>query len=443
MERFEAAGKEKNLKKRIGIILGLLLGLLLSASCSGINDLYISSEPVSTDTVPQSGSDQDAKGLNIPPVSDTVLSQIPAQEYEKDREELGLTDENYQLLHEEMAGCFAYEALSMPEKLWYLDMYQIILDMESDVALYDGYLDQLGIGDIDKIFQCVLSDHPEFFYINGYTYTHFTQGEETVRITFSGSYTMDREEVRIRQEQIDAYVEECLAGLPEGASDYEKTKYVYDYLISHTEYHLEAPENQNICSVFIGRQSVCQGYAKATQYLLNRMGVFATLVVGQVSGGQGHAWNLVRLDGKYYYVDTTWGDASYQTEGLDIQTEVATSINYDYLCVTTEQLVKTHTIDNVVPVPLCRNMENNYYVREGAYFTTYDESALRSLFERGYNEKKQDVTIKCSSAGVYYEMMEKLIEGQEIFRYMDDSVESIAYAGNETQLSLTFWLSAE
>lgn len=376
-------------------------------------------------------------------VSSSVLDEVPIAEYETDRQKLGLTDEQYPLLHEEMAGLYAYDTLTEPEKLWYLDMYQIIGNMESEVALYDGYLDRVGIEDIDHIFQCVLSDHPEFFYINGYTYTHYTQGEETVRITFSGTYTMDKEEAGVRQEQIDAYVAECLSGLPSGADEYEKTKYVYEYLISNTEYNLESPENQNICSVFIGRQSVCQGYAKATQYLLQKMDVFATLVVGEVSGGQGHAWNLVRIDGKYYYVDTTWGDASYQTEETETEQTGAPSINYDYLCVTTEQLMKTHKIENIVPMPLCRDMQANYYVREGAYFTAYDEAALQALFEKSYEEGKTDVTLKCGNTAVYEELLQKLVDGQEIFRYMKDSADSIAYANNDVQMSLTFWFSTE
>lgn len=331
---------------------------------------------------------------------------------------------------------YAYSCLAEEDKLVYLEILKILQNFQENITVSLTEPERIGY-----IFQCVLNDHPEIFYVQGYTYTRYTVGDKVVRLTLSGTYTMNREEAAARQEQIEEYADECLSALSMAATDYEKVRYIYEYIIYHTEYNQKAPDNQNICSVFLRGESVCQGYAKAVQYLLNRAGVFCTLVIGSVSGGEGHAWNLVRMNGSYYYVDATWGDASYQSlEGeTDAWSRGFPSINYDYLGVTTEQLLRTHTIQNVVPMPRCVSMDCNYYVMENAYIAEYSEEALEELFEQKQLGDSGYITLKCASDEIYDAVKEQLLGEQKIFEYIHQADGVIAYSDNEAQMSLSFW----
>lgn len=344
-------------------------------------------------------------------------------------------EETEQVVRREGESGYAYSMLSEEEQKLYLEIRDALLNFEEDVKLSSFDKDEIA-----HAFQCVLNDHPEIFYVDGYTYTEYTLGDILKKITFTGTYRLTQEEISQRQIQIDSYVNQCLADMPEDADDYAKVKYIYEYLIHHTEYDAAAQDNQNICSVFIEGRSVCQGYAKATQYLLNQAGIFSTLVLGRVVGGDGHAWNLVRIDGKYYYVDTTWGDASYQAIGGGYPGEKIPTINYDYLCVSTEQINLTHELDNVVELPECNSMEDNYYVREGLYFTQWDQEQIERIFREEYKKGSAYVTLKCGNYSVYRQMHDALIKNQEIFKYLDCPDGVVSYSDDEKQYSLSFWL---
>ena len=426
------------MKKQISIFLSGLL-LLILCSC-GEEDIL--------GEVPRDYAIATAETSGESGQEETSEAAAPSSEAEEGNEGSGSEEGEespFSFLMEE-ASVYAYNYLSEMERIWYRDMEEILGSFGTERKLSGACLESgMGEGDIDRIFQCVLNDHPELFYVEGYSYTKYTRGEKITSIVFSGSYTMDYDTALVRKAEIEAAEEEILGGIGGDASDYDKIKYVYETLIRNTDYRLGAPDNQNIYSVFVNHASVCQGYAKATQYLLNKLGIECSLVLGTVDTGEGHAWNLVKADGEYYYVDTTWGDASYQisgsTEGL---AEYAMpEINYDYLCVTTAELLRTHTLGGQVPMPQCTATENNYYVREGALFTEYDREQMGELFQKSLEQGKKDVTIKCTDYVCYNNVVSALINGQEIFDYLSGNEGSVAYTQNDNQLSLTFWVTNE
>lgn len=360
----------------------------------------------------------------------------------------------------EGGSTYALEELSEGEKIWYRDMEQALGNMQGTVKLSEAGL-KAGLDEshVDKIFQSVLNDHPELFYVEGYSYTKYTKGTRTVAVDFTGTYSCDAETAYYRKQEIELAVDEMLQPALQLEDDYEKIKYVYEALIERTDYDINALDNQNIYSVFVNRASVCQGYAKAFQYLMYRLDVDCALVQGKViETGEGHAWNLVKSNNAYYYVDPTWGDISYQStqstqstelEGEQVQqnavqqtSEVGLpSISYDYLCITTDQLLHTHELTASEGLPICRDTKDNYYVREGALFEEYDEEQMTALVNKRLAEGRKDIAIRCSNKACYDEMREALLDRQELFSYLAGSgIQSFVYSCNESQMTLTFFM---
>ncbi len=415
---------KKSLCSQAGVLAGVLGIMVIMTGC-----LY-------EGRTVEKHADENAAGgqvIQIQEEADAVLVKRDGLE----ESDVKLTDEEKFLLRDMQGDSYAFQLLSEKEQEIYLEILWTLSHFQEDVTL--SSMDEKEIG---RMFQCVLNDHPEIFYVDGYTYTQYTLGDILKRITFTGTYHMDREEIAASQTQIDKYVEQCLSQIGPEMDEYEKVKHIYEYLIDHTEYDAEAKNSQNICSVFLDGRSVCQGYAKATQYLLQQAGISSTLILGEVSQGEGHAWNAARIDGQWYYVDTTWGDASYQAIGGDdaYPEKAKPTINYDYLCVTTQQLCKTHKIDNVVEPPQCDSMEDNYYVREGLYFTTLDKEQLARIFKEGYERGNAYVTLKCASEEIYGQMQDMLIQDQEIFYYLDCPEGVVSYTDDGEQYSMSFWL---
>ncbi len=313
-------------------------------------------------------------------------------------------------------GNYSYEQLSDEGKQVYNRMLDTILNYEEkvDIPTTDTAL-------MRQAYQALSSDYGGLFWVAGYTYTRYTMGDELVGLEFAPNYTMEEDEQEQYQAQVDAVVDEWLGGISFHDSDYQKAKYVFETLIQKVDYVEGAPENQNILSVFLNRETVCQGYACATQYLLRQLGIPSTIVSGYANG-QAHAWNLVELDGEYYHMDTTWGNSTY----LDTDSREEKFVNYSFLCMADQEISNTHEIQMLFPIPECNSIAHSYYVKEGLYFMSWDPDAIGEVFTQAWKSGQPSVSVKCVDEDLYRQLKEYFVNQQRIADYCD-GISSIYY----------------
>ncbi len=262
--------------------------------------------------------------------------------------------------------------------------------------------------DIHMLARYVSYDYPEYFWFRGAWeagYTLESVGADLYRVVLKPEYEYTENECQGFSLLVETAFQPKIDELS-NSSDYDKAIGVYEYLIENTKYDL-AYMGKTIYEMAKDHRAVCEGYARATQYMLTKLGVETLYVVGKSDNGSGepedHAWNIVKLDGEYYNVDTTWGDPA-----LDDGTQ---AMSHGYLCVTDADLQNTHVKDNSNPYPVCSSTKYNWFRRNNRYMETYDEAVIASCIPgRGIETEFQFAT-----ESLYKEAMKKLFDDGRIY----------------------------
>ena len=137
-----------------------------------------------------------------------------------------------------------------------------------------------------------------------YTAVEQRDGTHNLNIRLKMSYETTGEQEEALKDQAD----KILAGLGlDGASDYEKVRAIYNYICSNVVYDYDHLEDDNYrlkytaYAAALNKKAVCSGVADLFYYLATSAGLETRITVNDV-----HAWNIVRVDGQYYYLDPTW-----------------------------------------------------------------------------------------------------------------------------------------
>lgn len=280
---------------------------------------------------------------------------------------------------------FYYQFLTKEEKEVYKDIMKAFSEYQTTVSLTNS----IPVDEMRAAVNAFRNDNPLYYWIsgdNGYTHISDLLGNvSTVSFGYKGN---EKSTIELLESKADRII----ASMPEG-SEYDKAKYLHDYLIKNTEYDDNATDNQNILSVFMNGRTVCAGYTRAYQYLCNKAGLFCTYVSGyatnSLGGKENHAWNLIRIDNRYYWVDVTWDDPIGNTQNRMI---------YDYFCLDDADIGMDHIIDMTddfnglnITIPSCSDKSMEYYNLRNAYYDTYNVDDIDQYLKKYGNEGLMEI----------------------------------------------------
>lgn len=279
----------------------------------------------------------------------TIVEQDPGEVSEDEAEEISRVSRAYvapsepTLLMNNASTFYYEEQLSGDAKELYDAMRMVCDDPVSEDNIVICRVDASPKEDPEEFFEAyysayigLLYDHPEFFWLYNENetameartnYMPTTSGQYEIILNLEIPYTNYEEEMTAFNDAADAF----LADIDMNADDMTKAAQIHDKLINTAHYDMDVLESgaySDLAHTAYGalvantagvpNNCVCDGYSLAYEYLCQQAGIEATVVPGKAGANEeeagGHAWSLVKIDGEWYEVDSTWDD---QTELAD------------------------------------------------------------------------------------------------------------------------------
>lgn len=167
--------------------------------------------------------------------------------------------------------------------------------------------------------------------------------------------------------------------IPEDISDMEKMLFLYDYIALNFEYDEDyIDESYDAYHFLKNKKGVCEAYAKTYNKVFEMLGVPVLTAFSDVDN---HAWNIVKIDGNYYHIDTTWADPTPDRSG---------NVDHSYF------------LKSSAALPLNQEGKGHrkWYIKESCF--GLDISCNSTVFDCGYLWNEADTAFSSYNGEYYY-----------------------------------------
>lgn len=269
------------------------------------------------------------------------------------------------------------ELKRLPNSMALVDAYEKIVEAVQSCQTNIAMDEKLTKAELLTVFNYYYADYPQHFWFDGsIRYAISSRSNKITQLQLS--YTMTGDQLLQAQTQFKKAVVDFLEIAATGRNEYERELLLHDAFAKRVTYQ-EGDNAHNAYGALVKGKAVCEGYARAFQYLLYQSGIQCLIAEGEsvnpTTGlSEGHAWNVVSIDGQYYHVDLTWDDTN----------DVNTPVVYAYFNLTTAQIKGDHVINNEnrYVLPNCTATANNFHVKNGTRLTAYTVDSIAGMLNK-------------------------------------------------------------
>lgn len=189
----------------------------------------------------------------------------------------------------------------------YKSLYNTVFDLYNE-AVSEKYAYSTDLGDYMNLTHAGWSGKPSVKYSGGY-YKYYIV------------YTMKYKTTYAQEKKLNAKIKDFKKKYkPEKKSNFEKIYDIHEYIcdnVTYDHYHQNYYKDSYLLqytayAALMNKTAVCQGYATLYYKMLKECGINCRVITSyQIN----HAWNYIKLSGKWYFMDVTWDDGNGESNG--------------------------------------------------------------------------------------------------------------------------------
>ncbi|SEI48038.1 Transglutaminase-like superfamily protein [Lachnospiraceae bacterium A10] len=214
------------------------------------------------------------------------------------------------------SSSYYYNNMNDEEKNLYNALYARCMSLLTSTETVSGSIGQIpcGLSGSDAMNVCFVfsCSNPQFYFLNdsystGYDPSYGNFCSIGVYSEFCDGNSREQSTNALLASLAEPlYIIDSINESNGDMTQLSREKYIYNYICDTVEYWEGAQRSQTCYSALVDKESVCAGYAEAFELLCRYAGIECIVVTSS-----DHEWNEVKLAGKWYAVDSTWGDESY------------------------------------------------------------------------------------------------------------------------------------